>query len=311
MNYHHYDYSNPTSQRILQEFEHRHASVFEQAKTRWNVRTREFLREIIRVRLLDSGPELYGGKAAPIPVAISLRPDNNGQFLRLVDAYYPRLDFLEFIRMRAFLDAAAPVQPDFQHPEAPTAAFAATLEYARQVAGRFQLEEVISTLFTQMFQEGNDVFGSYFLRESRIELYYVPLLVFATLRQLGPAALYAVILAHELTHAYTHVGRDIDGRFWQGFAHADLYVAEGLAQYYTERFVQHYPELEPAYRTLLAAQSGPYLAHQGWHPRYDHETVRRTLIETRRHPQPLSLPEFEAHLVRTQRGSTAPVAQTI
>ena len=299
MRYSSYNYSNPTSQRILEEFESRYASVFEHAKTRWNNKARDFMREIIRVRLLDNGPELYGGKAAPIQVSITVRPDDDDKFLQLVDSYYPRLDFLEFVRMRAFINAASEVKWDFQKPEAPTAAFADTLAYAQEVAGRFKLDEVVKDLFTQIFEQGNDVFGSYFPLESRIEIYYVPILVFATLCQINPASLYAVVLAHELAHAYTHVGRDIDGRHWESFGHADLYVKEGLAQYYTERFAHHNQELEHAYNTLLAAQSGPYLVHQNWHKQYDNETVRRTLIEARRQPQSISLAEFEQNLART------------
>ena len=302
MRYASYQFLNPTTRRILDEFSQRHASLFEQAKLRWNNRAREFMREMIRVRLLDAGPELYGGRSQPIPVAITLQPDHDGAFLQQVDNYYPKLDFLEFVRMRAFLAAASDVANDFQHPNAPTAAFLESLDYARAVAGRFQLDEVVATLFTEMFANGNDVFGCYFLRDSRIELYYVPLLVFATLRQVDAGALYAVVLAHELAHAYTHVGRDIDGRYWQSFGTADPYVAEGLAQYYTERFATHFPELEPAYRALLAAQTGPYLAHTAWHPHYAHETVRRSLIETRLNPQTVYLADFEAHLLRTQRG---------
>lgn len=305
MYYRSYDFLNPTTRRILDEFEIHHASVFEQAKYRWNNRAREFMREMIRVRLLEGSSELYGSRQNPIPVPIKLVADHDGAFLQQVDRYYPQLDFLEFVRMRAFLTAADAVDYDFRHPDAPCAAFEEARAYAEFVAGRFQLQEVVSTLFTEMFQNSNDIFGCYFLRDSRIEMYYVPLLVFATLRQIDAGALYAVVLAHELAHAYTHVGRDIDGRYWENFGRADPYVAEGLAQYYTERFAQHYPELEPAYRSLLEVQSGPYLAHCKWPDQFDKETVRRTLIETRRVPQVMSLADFEVHLARTQRGASA------
>ncbi len=49
-----------------------------------------------------------------------------------------------------------------------------------------------------------------------------------------------VTLAHELSHAYTHVGRDIDGGTWRdpGFRQSDLAVVEGLAQFYTAAVAQ-------------------------------------------------------------------------
>ena len=48
-------------------------------------------------------------------------------------------------------------------------------------------------------------------------------------------ALTVVVAAHELSHAYTHLGRDIDGRCWdtEAFAHAETGMVEGLAQFYT------------------------------------------------------------------------------
>jgi len=47
----------------------------------------------------------------------------------------------------------------------------------------------------------------------------------------------AVVLAHELAHAYTHLGRDVDGRRWeaQAFRDGEHAPKEGLAQYYTAR----------------------------------------------------------------------------
>jgi hypothetical protein len=50
-------------------------------------------------------------------------------------------------------------------------------------------------------------------------------------------ALTIVVLAHELAHAYTQLGADIEGRRWPApqFSRADIQVKEGLAQYYTDR----------------------------------------------------------------------------
>ena len=305
MQYSSYHYLNPTSQRILEEFEHRYASTFKRAYGRWNHQGREFMREEIRVRLQKSDSKLYGSRSTPIQVPIKLLPDQNGVFLQLVDNFYPQLDFLEFVRMRAFLDASHDAQQDFQRPDAPTVAFKEAQAYAHEVAGRFQLDEVMRTLFSQLYLTGSDVFGSYSLTTHQIELYYVPMLIFSTLSQVDAGAFYAIVLAHELAHAYTHVGRDIDGHYWEEFEYADPYVAEGLAQYYTERFAQHFPELLPTYNTLLAWQSGPYLAHCHWPEHYDKETVRSTLIETRRLQRPSSLSDFEAHMARIKRRATS------
>jgi hypothetical protein len=46
-----------------------------------------------------------------------------------------------------------------------------------------------------------------------------------------------VVLTHELAHAYTQLGADIEGRRWPAaaFAAAESGLKEGLAQYYTDR----------------------------------------------------------------------------
>src|SRR5438045_984553 len=49
-----------------------------------------------------------------------------------------------------------------------------------------------------------------------------------------------VVLTHELAHAYTQLGADIDGRRWPAaaFRRADLPLTEGLAQYYTQAVLE-------------------------------------------------------------------------
>jgi hypothetical protein len=55
----------------------------------------------------------------------------------------------------------------------------------------------------------------------------------------APEDLTIVVLAHELSHAFTQLGADIDGRRWpaQAFANAEVGLKEGLAQYYTDRIL--------------------------------------------------------------------------
>src|SRR5438874_9579187 len=79
-----------------------------------------------------------------------------------------------------------------------------------------------------------------------------------------------VVLAHELTHGYTHIGRDIDGIQWndRAFGTSDPMIVEGLAQFYThvltERMAARNPGPHMAYTKLLTIQSGPYHAHLDW-----------------------------------------------
>jgi hypothetical protein len=56
-------------------------------------------------------------------------------------------------------------------------------------------------------------------------------------------ALAIVVATHELAHAYSHLGRDIDGSRWEteAFARAELNIAEGIAQFYTEMICHKLP----------------------------------------------------------------------
>jgi hypothetical protein len=59
-------------------------------------------------------------------------------------------------------------------------------------------------------------------------------------------ALTVVVAVHELAHAYTHLGRDIDGKKWDTntFSQVDPRTSEGLAQFYTEVICK---KLEPRF----------------------------------------------------------------
>jgi hypothetical protein len=97
----------------------------------------------------------------------------------------------------------------------------------------------------------------------------------------------AVVLAHELAHAYTHLGYDIDGKNWdgEGFATTESKLKEGLAQYYTQAVcarLRQMPDCLDAYETLLKEQPEPYQTHVHWVEEFTPEEVRRAMIETRR-----------------------------
>lgn len=134
-----------------------------------------------------------------------------------------------------------------------------------------------------------DVLGAYFFRGPEIRLYWVVIGITARALGVSAEALTVVVLAHELAHAYTHLGRDIDSERWDTdrFARADLAIVEGLAQFYTavlcRRLAARMPAAFDVYKQLLERQSGPYKAHLAW-VRDDEqggEIVRVTMIECR------------------------------
>ena len=115
-----------------------------------------------------------------------------------------------------------------------------------------------------------DILGAYFFRVPEIHLYWMVIGFFAGYLAVPVEALTVVVAAHELAHAYTHLGRDIDGDRWntQAFAEADAGIVEGLAQFYaevvSEKLMGRFPEVLHAYKELLGFQSGPYTVHKDW-----------------------------------------------
>lgn len=115
-----------------------------------------------------------------------------------------------------------------------------------------------------------------------------------------------VVLAHELAHAYTQLGADIEGRRWQAeaFAEAENEVKEGLAQYYTDlvlrRLSHRYAGAFEAYKQMLPMQSDLYRTHENWVKDSTPESVRRAMLEMRRWKEG-TLGEFNQRLVEAQQ----------
>ena len=161
-----------------------------------------------------------------------------------------------------------------------------------------------------------DILGAYFFRISEVRLYWMVIGLIAGALQVSVEALTFVVAAHELAHAYTHLGRDIDGRRWDtdAFARADAYIVEGIAQFYTrmlcEKIHDRFPEAQAAYNALLGIQTGAYLVHEAWGGTQEStgEVVRFALIETRSRPiikYAIFEEELEEVRVRTARSRAA------
>lgn len=138
---------------------------------------------------------------------------------------------------------------------------------------------------------------------SNIFLYWGAIGLMAKLLGVDIQELTAVVLAHELAHAYTHLGYDIDGNRWsdESWQHSHPGVIEGLAQYYTERVMQRLNQKVPGgyqvYEKLLEKQPKYYKTHKEWinDIKADPEAVRLTVISLRK-GRPIELFEFNETL---------------
>jgi hypothetical protein len=142
-----------------------------------------------------------------------------------------------------------------------------------------------------------DILGAYFFRVPEVHLYWMVIGLVAGILGITVESLTVVVATHELAHAYSHLGRDIDGTRWEteAFARADLNIVEGIAQFYTEvisrKLETRNPPVLPAYKKLTVIQQGPYRVHEEWAKRKsgDKETllpqageiVRATLVQCR------------------------------
>lgn len=146
-------------------------------------------------------------------------------------------------------------------------------------------------LFGKIWEKPVDWLGAYFYRKPVIEIYWVSIGLAAARYQVDVQALTYVVLAHELAHAYTHRGFDIDGHGWDtaAFAKTSGYIVEGLAQYYTRALChkskERYPAASAAFLALLEHQRpGPYADFEGWMESESNpgERLRQTMLEVRR-----------------------------
>jgi hypothetical protein len=115
-----------------------------------------------------------------------------------------------------------------------------------------------------------------------------------------------VVLTHELAHAYTQLGADIEGRRWAApsFAKAETVLKEGLAQYYTDRVLrrleQRYGGALDVFEGLLSRQHEAYRAHLPWVASSSPEAVRCAMLEVR-HWNESKLADFNSRFEMAQK----------
>jgi predicted Zn-dependent protease with MMP-like domain len=141
--------------------------------------------------------------------------------------------------------------------------------------------------------EHNDILGAYFPENPRIELYWVLIGMFAVALECSVEELTCVVLAHEIGHAFTHLGRDLDNLQWDtaNFVRAELTTIEGLAQFYTELTIKQMPRsshrINGVFENLLQNQPQPYHKHRQWRQSLGKgeqnisEAIRHTMLTCR------------------------------
>ncbi|MCB9116058.1 MAG: hypothetical protein M9936_15585 [Caldilinea sp.] len=164
------------------------------------------------------------------------------------------------------------------------------IEYTRDIVSSL-LERLGGLNLDEEFRGINeDILGAYFFRIPEVRIYWMAIGMLARILGVNVEALTTVVLIHELAHAYTHLGRDVDGIQWStiDFAKTETHTVEGLAQFYTAQICDKYrlrnPELRSAFESLLNLQPEAYTAFRNWgqvNDRHIGEIVRFAMVSCR------------------------------
>ena len=151
---------------------------------------------------------------------------------------------------------------------------------------------------------GPDVFGTYFLDDNRVELYWLCIGLCNILYDFPIEDFTLVVLIHELVHGYTHIGFDKDGNKWHtdDFNNCDSKIVEGFAEFYTEMIcIDYFDKALGAFNALeLPIQYTEYKNWFGENEPDKYEKARRILLKTRTH-KIINYDEFRHHLEKIKK----------
>jgi hypothetical protein len=277
-----YNIKNPSISRLVKEYERKYAELFKKVKNDWNQKIREFLRDETGLKFHQKNvKKTYQDNYS---VDFHFVPDYDNLFVKLIDASFPELDFDEFIAYKN-LDVTLKSANGFLMKVGRPSSETKTLnEYINKYFVENNLETIIDKLFKTKDRR-LDIWGSYDLHSFEIEIYYLPLLLFSQLNNISLEHCIVTTLVHELAHAYHHRGKDKDNIIWETMKNTELEIKEGLAEYYTWRFVEEYkssyPVMSIAYDKMFECLSGPYIIFKEW-KEYSKETINAGLLSVRK-----------------------------
>jgi len=135
------------------------------------------------------------------------------------------------------------------------------MELAEQAKFAEKLKQIDEDVLGAYFPLGKNPSHIYIMAPIPIiEIYWTVIGAVARIIQVDIEGLTIAVMAHELAHAYSHLGADTDGKRWddRAFCASDGYIKEGIAQYYTAKVMKwfrqrHNDSPYHAYAELLKA----------------------------------------------------------
>jgi hypothetical protein len=269
--------------RLLRDHDDKLPERVARSYKQWNLIVRDYLRNETALRLSVGNDHqavpvrVCDGLPRPLRELVSRFPGRELWELQLskgkIEGAVAGLEVLcrshGFLASDAFLGMASDRARGKGEPVPPTPSaseLAGCADFAGFVSS--SLEEV--QILKRLMEINEDVLGAYFFRVPEVRLYWMAIGIVAGMLGVTAESLTVVVLAHELAHAYTHLGSDIDGQRWanERFAAANLHVVEGLAQFYAEtvctKMLQRYPAPMDTFRRLVKLQPPPYTLYREW-----------------------------------------------
>lgn len=267
-------YVNPSLKKLSDQYKEKREEI-DNIRKNWNQLTRNFLSKSMGVTLAEGDFRHH--------ISINICPSHDNTFMDIIEDNFPDLDFQEYFLLNQYLESAEQASEYYQDSKA-LHQLNMSQEYARYRLKDFDILDITKNVFRFLEPKNKDVFGCYNTITSRIELYVFPIVLFCQLHGLDLESFVVMVLTHELAHAYNHIGRDKDGQMWENFHLTDDSTAEGLAQYYTHRFLIQYqyrnPKFPAVFDKTLEMQPREYACFKDWDASL--EQVYRAFIHTRR-----------------------------
>ncbi len=269
---------------MLKDFEQKYDPIFSKVKSQWLPSIREFLREETGLRMHQ---KVVGAKIQKDNnVSFNFVSDRNETFIKLIDQHYPDLDFDEYTAFNKLNLELKNSKSFFLEKHGDIAqSYIQLTNFLDQYFKKYDLNELLNTLFKNAGKSA-DIWGTYFCRDSKIEVYYVPLILFCQINNLPLEHAILSTLVHEMAHAYHHVGKDKDNVAWSKMDSTDVKIVEGMAEYFTWLFVESYKsdhsKMAETYECMFNCLGKEYTIFKTWTPTYSKEAIKSALLSTRK-----------------------------
>ena len=269
---------------LIGDFEREYQPLFNKVKSQWLPAIREFLREETGLRMHQ---KIVGYKIKKDSnVSFNFVPDRHDTFIKLVDENYPDLDFNEYSIFRSLKSELTNAKFFFaDNVDKPGSEYQALASYLDSYFEKYNLDSLLNTLFKTSGRSA-DIWGTYYFRDGRIDIYFLPLILFSKIHNIPLEQAIISTLVHEVAHAYHHMGKDKDNVTWVSMDRTDLKIVEGMAEYFTWLFIETYKSnhsgMELTYNKMFKCLGPEYTIFKDWTSVYSKEAIKSALLGTRR-----------------------------